>query len=195
MGRSRHDDLNQYARDLIGRKARQLVGRHGFTRDDEEDLQQEMTLRLILRLPKFNPRKASSKTFVSRVIDHIVSDLIRYQKRGKRDYRLESFSLDERTDDGRGHSVGRGDLISQDKYDFRAEKHNRPESERCDMRMDVWAVIAGLPQDLEVVTRLLPTHSISEAARTLGLHRDTIHRDRLVQLRRIFEDEGLREYL
>ena len=194
MGRSRHDDLNQYARDLIGRKARQLVGRHGFTRDDEEDLQQEMTLRLILRLPKFDARKAKRKTYTSRALDRIAVDLIRFQKREKRDCRLESYSLDERIGDGEGHSIRRGETLSQDEYDFRTEKHTRPESERCDMSMDVWAAISELPQDLEAVTRLLPTHSISEVARVLGLHRDTIHRDRLVRLREIFEDKGLREY-
>ncbi len=190
-----HEGFGAYAAHLIKFKARQLVGRVGFTESDREDLEQEMTEDLLRRLPKFDPRKASLHTFVARIVDHKIANLIRYQRQEKRDHRRRAFSLDEFIDDGEGHSISRVETISQDEHDLRAGKYTGPASEREDMRVDVWSVISELPPDLQAVAKLLMTHSITETARELGLHRDTIHRDRMVRLREFFEDGGLRGYL
>lgn len=165
-----------------------------MTREDEADLKQEMALGLVLRLPHFDPARASLRTYVSHVLDGIASDFNRSRKREKRDYRLELYSLNECIDDGEGGRVGRGELVSQDEHNFRLGNYTSPATEREDMRLDVWVVVCELPPHLKDVAKLLMKYSISETARRLGLHRDTIHRDRIPKLREFFEERGLKDY-
>ena len=60
--------LDDFAVKLIKRKARQLAGRVGFLHADRQDLEQEMALDLLLRLPHFDPTLATRETFVARLI-------------------------------------------------------------------------------------------------------------------------------
>jgi RNA polymerase sigma-70 factor, ECF subfamily len=193
--RSKHDGLSEYARNLIRRKARQLIGKYGFNRDDCEDLMQELTLDLLIRLSKFDASKACLDTFVSRIVDRRVANVIRYQRQVKRDFHRRAPSLDEPIRDDEGRAISRGERISQDEYDLRMGKYTSNEAEREEMRMEVGAAISGLPWDLQLLANLLRTHSMTEAARKLGVHRDTLYSARLPRLRQIFEDKGLREYL
>ncbi len=108
---------------------------------------------------------------------------------------MEKHSLDERIGDGEGGRVRRGELISQDEYEFDLGNYTSTAIEREDMRLEVWAVVRELPPDLQEVAMLLMKHSVSETARTLGLHRDTLYRDRIPKLREFFEDRGLKDHI
>jgi len=65
---NRYQGIDDYAVQLIKYKARQLVGRVGFTESDREDLEQEMVLDLLRRLPKFDPKRAGRNTFIARIV-------------------------------------------------------------------------------------------------------------------------------
>ncbi|MCP4594528.1 MAG: sigma-70 family RNA polymerase sigma factor, partial [bacterium] len=188
-------DLADEARSTIRRKARQLIGKYGFTRTDCEDLQQGMTLDLLERLPKFDPNKAAHSTFVARVIERKISDLIRYRMQEKRDYRREACSVNESVEDGNGGKVERAQTISQDQQDPRTGKCRRPKAERIDMRLDVSFVISELPAELRLLAERLMAHSIAEVARELGVPRYVIYASGIARLREVFEDKGLQEYL
>jgi RNA polymerase sigma-70 factor, ECF subfamily len=195
MEGSKQYALNDYAQKIIRYKAKQLAGKYGFTRDDHEDLCQEMTLDLLVRLPKFNPGKASLNTFIARVVDRKVANLIRFQRQAKRDYRREAPSLNGLIEDGEGHIIPRGETISQDEHDRRTGKYTRAASEREDLRLDAWAAISALPWDLQRLAKLLMTHSIAEAARELGMPRGTLCGTHVVTMRETFGSRGLGEYL
>lgn len=186
--------LNDYAGKIIRYKARQLIGKCGFTRDDYEDLRQEMTLDLLLRLPKFDATKAGLNTFVARIIDHKISTIIRHRTQEKRDYR-RSCSLDESIENENGASVTRGEMLSQDDHDLHAGKHTRPEAERTEMRTVISFSISELPPDLQQLAELLLTRSITQAAEELAVPRSTLYETGIAQLRKTFEDRGLRKYL
>ena len=109
--------LDGYARDIIRYKARQLIGKYGFTRDDYDDLQQEMMLDLLRRLGKYDPSKAGLSTFVARIVDRKVSTLIRHQRQEKRDYRRQVCSLDAQVEDQDGQARGLDEVLSQDAFD------------------------------------------------------------------------------
>jgi len=195
MEDSKQYGLNDYAKNVIRHKARQLIGKYGFTRDDYEDLMQEMTLDLLVRLSKFDRSKASLNTFVARIVDRRISTLIRHRTQDMRDYRREACSLDDPIQDEDGASITRGEMLSQDECDLRAGKHTRPESERIDMRLDVSFVIAELPPELRPLAERLLDQSITEAARELGVPRSTLYETGIARLRNAFEDKGLGEYL
>lgn len=195
METAEQDGLNNYASDVIRHKARQLIGKYGYRRHDCEELMQEIIQDLLVRFPRFDPNKASKNTFIARLVDRKVANLIRYRSQDKRDYRCEAWSLDEPIDDLDGAATRRGDTLSQDEHDLRTGKHCRTVSERIDMRLDVSFVLSELPPDLKELAERLRHQSVSEVARDLGVPRSTLYDTGIARLRKAFEDKGLREYL
>ena len=184
--------ITEYAAELIHHKARQLVGTAGFTRDDVEDLEQEMRLDLLERLPKFDPSRATYNTFVSRLVERKISNLIRHRTQEIRDYRCEDGSLHDLVESGDSgdEKVERIETVTQDEQDFRLGKHSRSAEERLDLRLDISLVLSKLPPELRKPAELLQSMSITAAARELGIARSTLY-DRIARLRHIFVDAGL----
>ena len=189
-------EINDYAENLIQFKARQLVGTAGFTKDDIEDLEQDMRLDLWQRLPKFDPGKAKYSTFVSRIINRKVCNLIRHRTQELRDYRCEDCSLHDVVEFGESgdEEIERIDTISQDEHDFRWGKNILSTEDRLDLRLDISLVLSKLPPELQKVAELLQTMSVAEAARELNIPRGSLY-DRLEKLRQAFEESGIQKYL
>jgi DNA-directed RNA polymerase specialized sigma24 family protein len=166
---SKQPGLDSYSQKLIAVKARRLIGKHGFTRDDYDDLKQDLTLDLLIRLPRFDPRKAGWKTFVSRIIDRKVANLVRHQLRAKRDYR-KTISVDWMLE---------------------------PEPVSCcddNISLDFSIAFARLSPDLKLLVQYLFTRSITDTARDLAVSRSTLYRTGIVHLQEAFNRLGLREY-
>ena len=187
--------LEGYARDVIRHKAWQLIGKYGFTFDDYDDLQQEMMLDLLRRLGKYDPSKAGLSTFVARIVDRKVSNLIRHQKQDKRDFSVRVLPLDAEVDGQDGERLGLDEILSQDAFDEEVARHNRPEMDRLDLRFDLSLVLDELPEDLRQLALRLQSRTVAEIARELGVPRSTLYEKGIARLRKIFEDSGLREYL
>ncbi len=195
MGFDNHPEaVDEYAVRLIKYKARQLVGRVGFTESDREDLEQEMLLDLLRRLPKFNPKRAQRNTFIARVVEHKIATIIESQKAGMRDYRRCRCSLNDRFDDEEGGSVERMETIDQEDYLRRTGKLARPAWELRDLSLDVQKTIEKLPPELRELCKRLDTDTVTEISRDTGTPRGTIY-ESIKKLRAIFEDAGLRDYL
>ena len=188
MGDSRRNDLEEHARNLIRYKSARLIGEFGFTRDDREDLIQDLALDLLIRLPKFDPAKASLRKFVTLVINRRIATLIRSRFQQKRDFRREVCSLDD--DDS-----FIADGLTHDDLDSRTGRRSRPAAERADMQADLLRGLEELPPDLRSLADELLTKSITEIARELGVSRGTLYKTGIARLRKAFEDRGLREYL
>ncbi len=193
MERSKRNPLTEYARKFVHVKARQLVGKYGFTRDDYEDLCQEMILDLLIRLPKFDPSKASLNTFIDRIVNRKAANLIRYQRQAKRDYRRQAWAPRHVTSKISQPPQDAGG-ISQDDFDFRFGKYTPPATRRQDLCIDVASILAALPPDLQPLAKLLMTHSVAEAARELRVARSTLCEGPLARLRGIFAEETLEKY-
>ncbi len=187
-------EISDYAAVLIRCKARQLVGRAGFTWDDVEDLEQEMTLDLLSRLPKFDPEKAAHTTFVARIVERKISNLFRDRRREKRDYRREFGSLNDHIQDGEGETIERAYTIDQDDVDIRMGHRHRSREEEAHLRLDVSLVMSGLPEDLREIAEVLMKTTITEAAKSLGMPRSTLY-GAVGRLRPFFENAGLGDYL
>ena len=71
------------------------MGRCGITTDDREDLEQEMTLDLLLRLEKYNPTKGKLSTFINLIVNRRAATILRSRSQMKRHYRTVAWSLDE----------------------------------------------------------------------------------------------------
>ncbi len=195
MGVDNSDDgIDPYAARLIKYKARRLIGQGGFTASDREDIEQELTLDLLRRLPKYNPKRAQLNTFIARVVEHRLASLIEAQKAGIRDYRRCRCSLNECFEDADGRSVERVDTFDQEDYLLRTGGQSRPSEELSALAIDVAAVIEGLPHELRNLCRRLKAETVTEISRDTGVPRGTIY-ESIKKLREIFKDAGLRNYL
>ena len=191
---NQYDGIDPYAVRLIKYKARQLIGKAGFTASDRDDLEQELILDLLRRLPKFNPKRAQLNTFIARVVEHKIASLIEARKAGIRDYRRCPFSLNDRFEDEEGRSVERVDTFDQEDYLLRTGAQSRPSDELSALTIDVAAVVKTLPPELRELCRRLKAESVTEISRDTGVPRGTIY-EGIKRLREIFEDAGLRDYL
>ena len=188
------DGIDPYAAGLIRFKARQLVGQAGFTASDREDIEQELILDLLRRLPKYDPKRAQRNTFIARVVEHRVATLIEAQKAGIRDYRRCRCSLNECFEDEDGRSVERVDTFDQEDYLLRTGGQSRSSEELSALAIDVAAVLERLPRELRNLCWRLKTETVTEISRDTCVPRGTIY-ESIKKLREIFEDAGLKDYL
>jgi len=191
MENAKQGVLNGYAKEVIRHKARQLIGKYGFTRDDYEDLQQEMTLDLLRRLGKYDPEKSALTTFVARVVNGKISTLIRHRKQEKRDYRCQVCSLNAPVESDTSESFDMDETLSQDDFDRQVGRN----ADRLDLSLDFSRAMEELPDDLRQLAIRLQTQTMAEIARELGVPRTRLYDKGLTRLRKSFEDKGLREYL
>jgi RNA polymerase sigma-70 factor (ECF subfamily) len=187
--------LDGYARKVIRHKARQLIYRYGFTRDDYDDLQQAMMLDLLQRFDNYDPSRAGLSTFVARIVERKVSTLIRHQRQKKRSYEQKVYPLDACVEDQDGHQQGLDEKLGLDAYNEMVARYGHQEAERLDLRLDLTLVLDELPDDLREFANRLQTRTVAEIAREMGVPRSTLYDQGIACLRKIFEDKGLREYL
>ena len=176
-----HDEkvvLDKFTKGIICRKVKQLVGRAGFSRQDREDLEQELILRLLQSLHLFDPDQAHQNVFVTTVVERAVAMIVRERLAKKRNGGTVQ-SLDH------AHEKA-GD--STEPVDPR-----RSHEEQIDLATDLAEVLAKLPNDLRAQAERLKRQSLSQAARDLGVPRSTLQRQ-VQRLRQCFEDAGLRIY-
>ncbi len=190
MGANRtHKPFDAYAAEVIRFKARQLVGKAGFTKSDREDLEQELALDFLRRSRNFNPDKSKRSTFTTWVVAHHVATILESRHAPTRDVRKEGPSLDAMIADDGGKQVERITIM-----DARANHPGRSPEELHPLKLNVQSVIETLPPRLREIAEGLKTHSVTEIAQQHGMSRRHMHR--LVnKIRQHFDEAGLRGYL
>lgn len=195
MGFDNHfEAVDDYAVRIIKRKAKQLVGRVGLTIADREDLEQEMLLDLLHRLPKYDPDRAQRNTFIARVVEHKVANIIEARKAGMRDYRRCRCSLNDQREDKDGNCLERMESIDQEDYMNRTGRLSRSVADTGRLTIDVHKFMDRLPPDLRELCVRLATDTVMEISHETGVPRGTIY-ESIKKLRSIFKDAGLGEYL
>ncbi|MHB1843257.1 MAG: sigma factor [Deltaproteobacteria bacterium] len=192
------EGLDAYAVRLIKHKARQLVGRAGFVEADRHDLEQELVIDLLQRLPRFDPTLAKRETFITRIVEHQVATLIETQKAGIRDYRRCAGSLDERRED-RDEDAGNSasdlpPVLDQKEYRREVLAAARRDGDLLALRADLARVLAELPAELRKLVEDLHTATASEIARKRCIPRSTLY-EAIARLRNRFDNAGLHDYL
>lgn len=159
-GSARAAVLTAYARSLISYKARQLCRKPGFSRSDEEDLVQDLTLSLLRKADQYDPsRGASLDTFADRVVISQVKMMLRARRRHKRAAGFQAASLEE-----------------TDPSPLKRWGVSTPEdpTSAIDHLEAVSTAIAHLDPSDQAVARLLGLHSIQRIAKKLRTSRRQI---------------------
>ena len=172
-----HEFTEGFAARYIRHKALQLVGIAGFTQSDLPDLQQDLVLCLLERLPKFNSSRGTWQAFVVTVLERRVATLLVARhavRRAQLRFRLALPSSAE-------PAVAR----------CPAPGPERDELDLVDLEHDVTVVVARLPYKLRIVCRWLKEAEVPAIARWLGVSQTTIH-NRIKTLRSAFLRAGLK---
>lgn len=181
-----HTGLNGYASGLIKFKARQLSRRSGFSRTDRADLEQELWTDLLVRLPRYDRTKASLNTFIARVVERKVASILRYHLAEMRSPARVEASLNDPVLDADGGTVDR----HQTTPEAASTLHRL-----SDLRRDLADLREQLPPHLrDVMDALGLGGTINSIAIEQGISRRAVEKH-VSELRRHFEDAGLRAYL
>jgi RNA polymerase sigma-70 factor (ECF subfamily) len=188
-------ELSKYALELVHHKARELVGKPGFAGQDAEDIEQDLIVDLLERLPKYDPAKAANNTFVARLVERKISRTVRDRERKRRDPGDTVASLNDEVVEADGSTVEFAETLCAEDQDRRFSRESLTTAEQADLEVDVAEALAGLPDELRRVAEALMTLNIAEAGRKLGIPRWKLHEVYLPQLRAAFEERGLGDYL
>lgn len=178
---------------IIRRKVKQLIGRAGFTRQDREDLEHELFVRVLQSLPKFDPDKAHRNKFVTTVVERHVANILRNKRADKRDHRrIGSLNVTiEVAEDG---PTELADTVGGRELDARLGRYRRSEEELSQLAMDLADLIAGLPENWRTLLELRKTQTMQQVADEMGVPRTTLN-DWMRRIRIQCEDTSLRDYL
>ena len=177
--------IGRFAAGLIRAKAQELVGKGGFTESDVEDIEQELRLQLLKRLPQFDPEKGEKKAFIRWLIDVRATSLLRRRMAEKRDSRRESFSLNEIAVDPEGHPAERSSFL---------EGNVGPNDEQRDLSIDLAKALEQLPPGLHTLWHERMVSTPTEIAEKYGVHRKTVW-TWIRQLRAELRRRGIGKYL
>lgn len=186
-------ELIEYVTKRAGFKARQVVGKVPAL-GEVEDVQQDLIEDVLRRLPKFNGDRAGVKTFVSRIIDNKIADLLKSHEaacRGRGDARE---SLDDWVRDETGPWVRRDTTVDAAQRHTHLGVCERHDHEQRELELDVAGVMASLPPEQRELCSMLRTRTPTEIARQTGLPRSAIYKH-IAAIRAAFIKAGLDHYL
>lgn len=137
MAKAKFDPSDdRFTRGIIRRKVKQLIGRAGFTRQDHEDLEQDLFVRVLQSLPRFNPDVAHRNKFITTVVERYVANILRNKQAEKRDHRgVASLNvMIEITEEG---PTELAQTIGEREMDARLGRDRRSEEELTQLALDL----------------------------------------------------------
>ncbi len=171
-------------RTLIRWKVRRIAHRLGLKEHDQEDLAQDLHVRVLQALSKFDPARvgpAGPVGFVEKVLNNALANF-------RRDHHAEQRPGSPRSIDTTtaGGPEPLSQSLTQEAYDARRRYRSADPERAKDLALDITEPMARLaPSDQELIHQV-KTSTISEAARLLGIPRSTL-RSKLNRLRTPFE--------
>jgi len=187
------EKIDRFTRGIIRRKVKQLIGRAGFTRDDGKDLEQDLFVRVLQSLPRFNPAKAHRNKFLTAVVERHVANLLRNKQAEKRDHRrICSLNVTLTIKDEGPTELAQ--TIGEQELDARLGRQRLSDVDRAQLALDLAHVIGTLPDCWQTLLELRKAQTMPEIARAMGVPRTTLN-DWMKRIRRRFESAGLRDYL
>jgi RNA polymerase sigma-70 factor (ECF subfamily) len=137
----------------VRRKVATMLNWVGFTQLDAEDLEQELTLAVIQRLPKYDPTRARLSTYLSSVVRVAALAMIRRRRTAQRNHGRPPASLDAPRQPGRGRTLTRAQGTGQAQARRHLTVATRSEEDVVAMQHDMAIAVASLDPDLAEVCR------------------------------------------
>lgn len=186
-------ELIEYVMKRAEFKARQVVSKVPSL-GEVEDVQQDLIEDVLRRLPKFDGDRAGVKTFVSRIINNKIADLLKSHGAACRGNGCTKESLDDWVRDETGTWVRRDTTVDASRSRAHLGVCERNDHEQRELEMDVASVMASLPPEQRGVCAMLRTKTPNEIARETGMSRSVIYKH-IATIRAAFTKAGLDHYL
>ena len=166
--------LNDFAMRTARIKAEQLHRRPEFSDCDAEDIGQELLMYLIQKADSYDPARAKLNTFINRVINSGVRELLRSKKRHKRHpigdgVQMQSFETPVDTVDETFATLG-GEICEEDQGRRMQSSHSDP-FDAIDEADALEVAMQKMPTELRQVCEHLRCHSMSSTMEKFGLPR------------------------
>jgi RNA polymerase sigma-70 factor (ECF subfamily) len=145
-------------------RASRLIGSHGFTRDDWDDLRQDLLLDYLERLPQFDGDRGNPRGFMFGVVRHRAAQLAARQRR-------------------------QVPLVPDGSTETGGSRH-RHTAVNYDLRLDLEAAVSRLPQHLRAVAQMLSDRTPREVARITGKSRSRVYQ-MIQEIRGAFVEAGV----
>lgn len=189
VARNRFSGVEEYAATVVRLTAHALVRRGALPQQDREDVEQELMVDLLRRLPRFDAGRATYRTFVARIVAHGAARLLAASRSENSNGRRAALSLSDQVSNGEGETVERWQTLDEGVGRRRSGGGVDPELLR-DLRLDVADVLVGLPPEMRGLCERLLRDSVRSVARSTGTSHPTLLR-RIRPIRAAFESAGL----
>ena len=145
-------------------RASRLIGSHGFSRDDWDDLRQDLLLDYLERLPQFDGSRGDLRGFMFGVVRHRAAQLVAQHRR-----RVQ-FAPDGCADSG-------------------GSRHCHA-AVNYDLRLVVEQAMSRLPEHLRALAQMLSERTPREVSRATGKSRSRVYQ-MIGEIRAAFIDAGV----
>ena len=179
---------DEYCATSVRIAARGLVGRYGIREQDLEDVQQDIIVNLLPRLPAFNRAKGTWTTHVKNAVEKATASVIRHRCAQRRIPPKKVQEPVESADPAfpkqqheQESEYGKMVALPVDLFDHRADGAQH----EADQRMDLETAIQHLTPVQQQVCAALKRLSVGEAATELGLERWQVYQA-IEQIRVVF---------
>jgi len=187
--RNKFTGIDPYAAQVVRLTTHVLIKRGRVPEADRQDVEQELMLDLLQRLPKFDASRASLRTFTARVVAHRATRIVAAVWAAREGAR-GAVSLHDEVRDVDGECVERWETL--DVRDDR-RRSSAPHAAQ-DLRLDVDAALRGLPRETRELCAALLRDTVTEIARATGVARGSIWH-RLQPVRARLRAAGVDAYL
>jgi len=172
-------DFNKATKADIRAKALELKVHLFFERIELADIEQELSLDLLERMPMFNTDKGDWTMFSRAVLRNKAADMIRERGRVNEVMRDREASLE-------------ATLLANDDDEMEFLAYLIPDDAPSDidalcLKLDVETILAKLPERLQRAAELLKTLTQSEAAAEMGMSRTMFRNQCLIPLKEAFQ--------
>jgi RNA polymerase sigma-70 factor (ECF subfamily) len=186
-------ELIEYVMKRAEFKAKQVVSKVPGL-GEVEDVQQDLIEDVLRSLPRYDGDRAGVKTFISRVINNGIADLLKSHEAASRGNGCTKESLDDWVRDEFGAWVRRDTTVDASRRRAHLGICERSDHEQRELEMDVDSVMASLPSEQRAICAMLRTKSPTEISRETGISRSAIYRH-IAAIRATFIKAGLDHYL
>ena len=177
--------------------ASRMIGKCGITRDELEDIEQELRIAVWKNLPRHDPSRAKLNTFVAGILKNRARQLLRERSACCRDWRnIESPYQDDPCMPSGDDDDGTDPFDRKSEEEIHARWHGaeRDREEAVLLRLDTRKWIGLLLLEEKRLAYRLMVLNLTEIARETGVPRSTLH-DQIMKLRRSAMNAGLDDYL
>ena len=163
----------------------------GLSREDQEDLEQNLVLAVLEKAEAYDPSRASVRTFVQSVVKGAILHELRRRRRAS-ERELVSASINDDVFDGE-EMVSAHETMDRAEHLGRMGKDIPDPFQLSDVRSDVSAIMGQLTAEQRSLASALSESDTRTAAKQTGISRRAMYRQ-IGAIRNIMSDAGLRVY-